>query len=67
MEGIDWLSAMIPANILQGPHPRYIYLGHWRTRKSYQLLGGPLKMDVRTWHHHNAGPGLNTGEASLFT
>ena len=67
MEDTDWLSAVIPANILQGPQPRYIYLGHWRTRESYQLLGGPVKKDVRTWHQCNAGQGLNTGEASLFT
>lgn len=32
----------------------------------FSFLGGPLKKEVRTWHHHNAGPGLNTGEASLL-
>lgn len=43
MDDTDWLSAMIPANILQGPHHRYIYLGHWRAWESYQLLDGSGK------------------------
>lgn len=40
MEDTDWLSAVILANILQGPHPRDIYLGYWRSQESYQLLSG---------------------------
>lgn len=68
MEDTDWLSAMNPVNILQGLHPRYIYLGHWRAQKSYQLLSGPMeKYVLRTWPQHNAGPGLNAGKAALFT
>lgn len=68
MEDTDWLSAMNPVNILQGLHPRYIYLGHWGAQKSYQLLSGPMeKYVLRTWPQHNAGPGLNTGKAALFT
>lgn len=64
MEDTDWLSAVIPANILQGPHLAYIYLGHWRATESYQLLSGPMERDdVRTWPQHEAGPRLNMGKA----
>lgn len=66
MEDADWLSAVIPATRLQGPHCRYSYRGHWRGRESYQLLSGPVERgDVRAQTQHDTGPGLNTGKATV--
>lgn len=66
MEDTDRLAATIPANTLQGPHRRYVYLGHWRSWESYQLLREPMEReDVRTWPQHNARPGLNTAKATF--
>lgn len=66
MEDTDWPPAVIPANILQGPHLRYTHWGHWRSQESYQLLSRPMETgDVRTRPQHNAGPGVNTGKATF--